>query len=174
MRKISTAVFLLIIAASPVHGAMTGEASRALFERIKGLAGDWNGTSTKGWEETDTVQVIAGGSVVMMTSFDAHPNEHMATMIHLDGDRVILTHYCMAKNQPRLAATSYDGERGTATFEFLDGTGMTSRDTGHMDKVVMHFIDSAHYESRWTWYSKGAAQWLEDIQFTRSTGASSF
>jgi hypothetical protein len=124
--------------------------------------------------ETEHVQVIAGGSAVMMTSFDAHPQEHMATMIHLDGDRLLLTHYCMAKNQPRLVATSYDPAKGTATFEYLDGTGMKSRDTGHMDKVRMQFLDGDHYRSQWTWFATGAERWLEDIQFTRSGGVSSF
>ena len=167
-------LILLLTLADPVRAAITAEESSALFERLKALSGDWEGKSTKGWVETEHVQVIAGGSVVMMTSFDAHPQEHMATMVHLDGGRVILTHYCMAKNQPRLVATSYDAGNGTATFEFLDGTGMASRDAGHMDKVKMKFLDGDHYHSQWTWYAKGSERWLEDIEFTRATGAASF
>jgi hypothetical protein len=173
MRRI-VITLLLVIAVSPLQAAIGAEESQALFERIKSLAGAWEGKSTKGWVETENVQVIAGGSVVMMTSFDAHPKEHMATMIHLDGGRLLLTHYCMAGNQPRLIATSYDATSGTATFEFLDGTGMPTRDSGHMDKVIMKFGDGDHYQSQWTWYAKGSEQWLEDIQFTRSAGVSSF
>ena len=169
MRKLMAVLILGMFAVS-ARGAMSPDSARALFDRIKGMAGDWEGKSTKGWVETDHVQVIAGGSAVLITSFDAHPNEHMVTMIHLDGDRLLLTHYCMAKNQPRLIATSFDAARGTATFEFLDGTGMQSRDTGHMDKVSMRLIDGDHRSERWTWYEKGEEKWLEDVDLTRTTG----
>ena len=139
----------------------------ALFARIKSLEGRWHGKSTKGWEDTNRIQVIAGGSVVMFTNFDAHPGETMVTMFHLDGDRLLLTHYCVAKNQPRLVATSYDEATSTVTFEYLDGTGLPSRDKGHMDKMVMTFIDAKRYVSRWTWYQNGQERWLEEIQRTR-------
>ena len=136
-----------------------------LFERMKSLSGEWRGKSTKGWTDTMKVDVIAEGSVVRFISFDAHPGETMETMVHLDGDRLILTHYCVAKNQPRLVATKIDGSG--ATFEFLDGTGMASRDAGHMDKVVYDFTDADHFTSRWTWYSKGEERWLEEIEHER-------
>ncbi len=161
MKTLIAAVLLVIATeASAVDAA-------ALFARIKSLEGDWRGTSTKGWEDTGRIRVIAGGSVVMFTSFDAHPGETMVTMIHLDGDRLLLTHYCVAKNQPRLVATSYDAAAGTAVFEYLDGTGLPSRDKGHMDKVVMTFTDPNHYRSRWTWYQNGAERWMEEIERTR-------
>lgn len=169
MRKLMAVLILAMFAVS-ARGAMSGDDARALYDRIKAMAGDWEGTSTKGWVETDHVQVIAGGSAVLITSFDAHPNEHMVTMIHLDGDRLLLTHYCMAKNQPRLIATSFDAASGTATFEFLDATGMQSRDTGHMEKVSMRLIDGDHRSERWTWYEKGEEKWLEDVDLTRTTG----
>jgi hypothetical protein len=137
----------------------------ALFERMKTLEGRWRGKSTKGWEDTKRVQVIAAGSVIMFTSFEAHPGETMVTMVHRDGDRLLLTHYCVAKNQPRLVATSYDAESGRAVFEYLDG--LASRDKGHMDKVVMTFDSPAHYESQWTWYQNGRERWLEQIEYTR-------
>ena len=138
-----------------------------LFERMKSLSGEWRGKSTKGWTDTMKVDVIAGGSVVRMTSFDAHPGETMQTMLHLDGDRLILTHYCVAKNQPRLVAARIAPDLHSATFEFLDGTGMASRDAGHMDKVLYELTDQDHFTSRWTWYSKGEERWMEQIEHER-------
>ena len=46
------------------------------------------------------------------------------TVFHLDGDRLILTHYCMAGNQPRMQATSYDAKKGEIRFQFLDATNL--------------------------------------------------
>jgi hypothetical protein len=145
--------------------------ARALFDRIKSLEGQWRGRSTKGWVDTRSVKVIAAGSVVMVTSFESHPGETMATMFHLDGDRVLLTHYCVARNQPRLVATSYDAAAGKAVFEYLDGTGMASRDKGHMDKMIMTFDGSDRYRSRWTWFQDGTEKWMEDIENIRLKAA---
>ena len=168
MRTFLSVVIVCMAGVSTAEAALSKEQAAALFERIKSSAGDWEGRSTKGWTETTRVQVIAGGSAVVVTSFDAHPKEHMVTMIHPDGDRLLLTHYCMARNQPRLIATAFDAEGGVATFEFLDGTGMRSRETGHMDKVVMRFGDKDHRSEQWTWYANGAEKWMEDVQFTRT------
>jgi hypothetical protein len=142
-------------------------AARATFERFKRFAGTWTGTSTKGWTETMEIKVIAGGSAVVEMSDAAHFGEAMATMFHMDGDRLLLTHYCIAKNQPRLAATSFEDGGKTVTFTFLDGTGLASRNTGHMDKVVYHFVDDDHASSQWTWYQDGKEQWMEDVTATR-------
>lgn len=141
--------------------------SRAAFERFKKLEGKWRGRSTKGWEETLSFKTIAGGSVVVSTSFDAHPNETMMTMYHLDGERLMITHYCVAKNQPRLVATSFADDGKTITFTFLDGTNLPSRDRGHMDKVIFRFRDDSHLTSQWTWYQNGKESWMEEIQLER-------
>lgn len=154
----------------PASAALTAGEARSLFDRLKQLEGSWKGKSTKGWEATKSIRVIASGSVVMATSFDAHPGEAMATMYHLDGDRLLLTHYCVAKNQPRLIATSYDSTEHTATFEYLDATGISSRDQGHMDKLILRFKDAGSYHARWTWYAKGSERWLEDIEYIRVAG----
>lgn len=137
------------------------------FERLKKLEGKWKGRSTKGWEELIEYKTIAHGSVVLENSFDAHPNETMMTMFHLDGDRLMLTHYCVAKNQPRLVATEFADDGRTLTFTFLDAGNLPSRDRGHMDKMVLRFLDDDHITSKWTWYQDGKEKWLEEIQAER-------
>lgn len=137
------------------------------FERLKGLEGEWRGRSTKGWTDTSTFRVIAGGSVVTETSFDAHPGETMLTAFHLDGDRLLLTHYCVARNQPRLVASVIADGGKAITFTFLDGTNLRSRDQGHMDKATFRFDDPDHVTTRWTWYQDGVERWLEEIAMER-------
>ena len=142
--------------------------ARAAFEQFKRLAGEWRGRSTKGWEETVSFKTIAGGSVVVETSFDAHPNETMMTMFHLDNERLMLTHYCVARNQPRLVATSFSEDGKTITFTFLDGGNIPTRDRGHMDKAVFRFLDDDHVTTRWTWYQDGKENWMEEITLERT------
>jgi predicted enzyme related to lactoylglutathione lyase len=148
-------------AASPAALAQAG------FERFKKLDGQWLGRSTKGWEETIGFKTIAKGSVVVKNSFDAHPNETMMTMFHLDGGRLMLTHYCVAGNQPRLEATAFENDGRTVTFTFIDATNLPSRDKGHMDKAVFRFIDDNKFSSQWTWYQDGKESWMEEIVLER-------
>lgn len=157
-------------ATSSTNGATNGtaELARAGFERFKKLEGKWHGKSTKGWEEAVHFKTIAQGSAVVENSFDAHPNETMMTMFVLDGDRLMLTHYCVAGNQPRLVATAFEEEGRKITFTFLDATNLPSRDKGHMDKAVFRFVDDSHFTSQWTWYQNGKENWMEEIRLERA------
>jgi hypothetical protein len=75
----------------------------------------------------------------------------MISMFHLDGpNRLIITHYCTAGNQPRMLATSSpDGK--TFTFEFLDATNLAAPDSGHMKSVVFTIVDASHHTEDWTY-----------------------
>ena len=149
-------------------GASVSAASpAAIFERLKSLEGAWEGRSTKGWTEQSTISVIAGGSVVLMSSFDAHPGERMITTYYLDGDVLGLTHYCVAGNQPRLTATAFSEDGREVTFTFRDGTNLATRDSGHMDKVIHSFPGPDSFTSRWTWYQNGKESWMEQIEYRR-------
>ena len=162
------------LAADPPATAPTKPQTPAqrAFERFKRLSGEWRGQSTKGWTDTSSFRAIAGGSCVLSMSFDAHPNESMATLFHMDGQHLMLTHYCIAKNQPRMAATEIGEDGRTVLFTFLDGLNIPTRDTGHMDKAFFRFVDENTFVSRWTWYEKGKEQWFEDITYVRETPTS--
>ena len=143
--------------------------AREVFEMLQGLEGKWKGRSTKGWAGEASFRVIAAGSVVVETTeFEAHPGETMMTMYHLDGDRLMLTHYCVAKNQPRLEMASFDEAGKKATFRFRDATNLPTRDKGHMDSAVFQFDDADHFSSRWSFYKNGAEEWMEEIHYQRA------
>jgi hypothetical protein len=169
-------LFSLTLAPAPQghdgHGAVAstsvGPARRA-FDRFRSIAGEWSATSTKGWTERLSYRTIAAGSTVIEMSDGAHPDEIMATMFHMDGERLLLTHYCVAGNQPRLEATGFADDGRTVTFTFVDGTNMQSRDTGHMDTVVFKFLDDGRLVSQWTWYQQGTSRWMEEVTATRVT-----
>jgi hypothetical protein len=157
--------------AAPAPAIVTGALAARAYERFEALEGTWIGESTKGWKERIQYRVIAKESCVMETSFDAHPNEMMVTMVCPDGDRLLLTHYCVATNQPRLVLASASPDASELTFEFLDGTNLPSRDKGHMDKVVFRFVGPDEFTCRWTWYQDGEETWMEEIRNTRAPDA---
>lgn len=157
-------------AGSTPTSAVSAAEAKAAFDRFATLAGAWHGQSTQGWADAGAFETIARGSVVMQTTeFEAHAGETMVTMYHLDRDRLILTHYCVAKNQPRLLLSSVADEGRTLTFTYLDGTNLASRDHGHMDKVIYRFDanDPNRFTSQWTWYQDGTESWMEEIAMER-------
>ncbi|HWD37580.1 MAG TPA: hypothetical protein VG944_01915 [Fimbriimonas sp.] len=161
---LSIASALLAGHVAPAKGPVK---SQSLFNKMKFMQGGWHGESKSGMKEDLDIKLIAGDAVLMETS-----NLGMVTMYHLDGERLLLTHYCMAKNQPRLLASEASDDGKTVTFTFLDGTNMKSRNVGHMDKVVFEFIDKDTYRSKWTWYQDGKERWMEDFTYRRIKPAS--
>jgi hypothetical protein len=117
----------LLLCAGPVVAAEPEPGSgAALFEKIKALAGDWISVSDgdhghggiKG-KIAATIRVTAGGSAVIETIFPGTPME-MVSVYHLDGKDLVMTHYCMAKNQPRFKVKAGD-KPNTLAFEFVGG-----------------------------------------------------
>jgi hypothetical protein len=164
-------VVLLLTVSALASDRADPELSKQAYERIKFLTGKWMGKTTKGWTDRIEFNLLAGGSAVEERSFDAHPGETMVTIFHMDGDRLMLTHYCVAKNQPRLLATTISPDGKTIEFTFLDATNLPSRNKGHMDKAVYHFVDYNHFTTRWTWYEDDNEKWMEEIQMERISSA---
>lgn len=123
--------------------------------QLKSLAGSWNGRNTMGTTMRVSFHVTSGGSAVLSEVQTGRPHpENMISMFHLDGDRLLATHYCTAGNQPRMAGTaSADGK--TITFDFVDATNLRDLDDGHMRRVVIAIIDPNHHTETWTFVDHG-------------------
>jgi len=114
------------------------------FDALKGLQGDWSGQAM-GHEVQVTFRVTSGGSAIMS---EIHGSEDMVTMFHMDGERLMMTHYCGAGNQPRMIGTpSSDGK--TITFNFLDATNLLSSQPGHMQRLTVNILDANHHIETW-------------------------
>jgi len=168
-RRVAAPLVALTFAVAPVAAAGPPDeaATAAVFERLKSLAGSWEGRSTRGWTDRARFKTIAAGSVVLWDSFESHPGEEMMTLVHRDGARLLLTHYCVSKTQPRLVLSDATADGREATFTFLDGASLPSRDVGHMDKAVFRFEDEGRFTTRWTWYQDGHERWMEEVEMRR-------
>jgi hypothetical protein len=144
-------------------GASTGAANAyAAFDSLKGLAGEWQAKDPTGKMQTITLKVVSGGSVIM----ESMQEESMVTMYHVDKDRLMLTHYCAAHNQPSMQGqVSDDGK--TFTFDFLDATNLASPADGHMRKLVLTIVDKDHFNEQWFFSVNGKDADHGVFQFTR-------
>ena len=104
--KIRTTVSLLtvVFAAAVTCADEKSPTNAQRFDALKKLAGEWVEVGKDG-KPTDklvsSVRVTSAGTAVEETLFPGSDHE-MVTMYHLDGDDLILTHYCSLGNQPRL------------------------------------------------------------------------
>jgi hypothetical protein len=165
---------LLLLIASTINGkapANDAEArANAAFGRVKGLAGEWQSVGPNGQHSRLTYQLISGSSTVMERfSSDALPPKsgEMVTMYYIERGELVLTHYCIANNQPHLRATLYDPRSGELNFDFVNGANIASGNEGHMHSLKIHFIDNDHFSSEWQFMQGGLPKSRAIAQFTR-------
>jgi len=142
---------LVLLAANALLAQSDAQKS---FAQIKSLAGSWEGKTGEGKPVEVSFRETGGGSA-LMSEILGRGHEDMVTMFYLDGpDKLMLTHYCGAGNQPRMKATvSPDGK--TFTFDFVDATNLASLDDGHMSRVVFAVLDPGHHTEEWTFTNHG-------------------
>jgi hypothetical protein len=142
------ATLILVFSASVV---MADSEARKSFDLLKGMEGSWTGKNSQGEPLHVSFRMTADGSA-LMSEINGHGRQNMITMFHMDGDRLVMTHYCSAGNQPRLKAISADTK--SVSFEFFDGTNIGPGD-GHMQRVTFTQPDADHHSEEWVFLDHG-------------------
>jgi hypothetical protein len=136
--------------------ALSSDASDKMFERLKSLAGEWEMVGAEEEEKGKTVvsyRVTAGGSAVIELIFPGSEME-MVSVYHRDGKDLVMTHYCMVGNQPRMRAKAVD-DPNRLVFEFVGGTNLNPAKDAHIHGGVIQLIDAERIRSEWEYYSGG-------------------
>jgi hypothetical protein len=141
----------------------------AAFERLKTLVGTWESKSANGNVSTTIFELTAGDTVLLERySNDALPGGgRMVTAYHLDGSSLVLTHYCIAKNQPTLKADRFDPATGEIQFEFVRASNLASDKAGHMRRAMYRIEDASHFTTSWEFFEGGKKKMTELEQFVR-------
>jgi hypothetical protein len=147
MKSIRKALSLVLLLGAT---ALAQDAQKT-FDQLKTLNGTWEGKAGNGHDVKVSYRPTAGGSALMS---EIMGEEDMISMFHLDNNRVLMTHYCGAGNQPRMQASmSPDGK--TITFTFVDATNLATPKSGHMDHLVITIPDADHHTEDWTFKQDG-------------------
>src|ERR1700720_448084 len=167
-RLIMSLVILMSLSAVALAQSDTQKSgAQKSFDKLKTLAGNWTGPATLNPPQSEmadgtpmqlSLRVTSRGNALVHEMREAgkpdDPNhyDHPLTMLYLDSDRLLLTHYCDAGNRPRMVArTSPNGK--TVEFDFIDVAGST--EYGHMHHAVFTFLDANHHLEDWTYMTPG-------------------
>jgi len=150
-------------AVAPAQSEAQSDAQKA-FELMKTLAGSWEGT-IMGMSTQITIRVTSSGNAILHEATGTGRPDNPITMFYIDGDRLLLTHYCDAGNRPRMVGkTSPDGK--TVEFDFLDVSGSTQR--GMMNHMVFTMIDANHHSEAATYMLPGNKPMVGQFVLTRT------
>jgi hypothetical protein len=96
--------------------------------------------------------VTAVGSAVVETVFPGSPHE-MVTVYHADGPDLVLTHYCIEGNQPRMRAKDARGSR--FDFAYDGGTNIDPKRDRRMHSASVALLGADEIRTEWTELADG-------------------
>ncbi|MBK7404576.1 MAG: hypothetical protein IPJ41_08045 [Phycisphaerales bacterium] len=152
----------MLIAAALLGGCQSQQARVAatsnsahdaeMLGQIASLAGDWQSPDEDG---TTTFAVTSAGSAVREIMFPGQPHE-MTNVYHMDGPRLVITHYCASGNQPRMVASrpEHTSEGTQYHFVFDSVTNLRSRDEHFMGDMTLALLDDGTIREEWRAYDR--------------------
>jgi hypothetical protein len=165
---IRRAVLVVLVLVACVTGSLVAQDKKSVaedtnnqsrLELFKQLAGEWVGAAPAHLKDAKelrvTYKVTAHGTTVVETIFPGTEHE-MVTVIHEDGDDLLLTHYCMLGNQPQMKAPA-KGDGNKIEFKFVRATNLKSEKDPHMHDATFTFVDKDTLKVEWTHYKDGKA-----------------
>jgi hypothetical protein len=141
--------------------------SRTAFEKLKTLAGDWQGTVPGQKDPVKvTYRVTSAGSALLETIMPDTPHE-MVTVYHLDGSKLVLTHFCAVGNQPKMVLVTKSSNQQQLQFDFAGGANVRPRKDAHMHSMRMHFDGPDQITAEWDFHKEGKKQSTEKFTLTK-------
>jgi hypothetical protein len=140
------------------------------FNLIKALVGDWQGSyewigkNRKG--PMNAKYYLTGNGTAVVEDLIVDGNANMTTVYHLDGADLRATHYCAAGNQPRLKATSMEGDNKVVKFHMVDITNMPTPKAGHVRDLELRLTSASQITILFTFVGSGKES-VERIELAR-------
>jgi hypothetical protein len=168
---------LLVCLAAGSAPARTESVGDRMFDRLQSLAGDWEGTLEWSGARSGSgtlrasYRVVSNGSAVIESLSMGGDAPSMTTVYHRNGDELRMTHFCAARNQPRLIADRFEEPESRVHFSLVDVTN-AEPGRGYVEAFDLAFLGDDRVELRFT-FGGGAPQAVERILLRRSAAAPS-
>jgi hypothetical protein len=146
---LATAAVGLLTVGYLASGSSSDTSAGAALARLRGLAGDWEGTfewsgARKGSGSMNAIYSLSGNGSAVVENLVTGGSSAMTSVYHLDGPDLRVTHFCAAENQPRLKASTIDLDRGVVDFAFVDATNLRSPAAAHVRGLEIRLVDDDH------------------------------
>jgi len=142
----------LFVAASAAFAADKTRSAEA-FDRLSSLKGEWKG-EIKGIDTT-LIYTVTANSSALMEQCRPGKGPEMITMFTVDGDHLIATHYCSAKNQPQMVTPTITDAQRRLAFSLVRVTGLNSADDWHNTGLTVIQEDNDRVTQEWSYQFKG-------------------
>jgi hypothetical protein len=151
MKSLRITLAFLLVSLSTV--ALAQSDAKKVFQKLKSLSGSWEGTY-EGIPVHVSYRVTSSGKALMHESTSPDRHEDPLTVFYVEGDRLLLTHYCDAGNRPLMEGKlSPDGY--TVEFDLLSVADYKTTQLGHMQRVRITMLDDNHHTEDWIFFIEG-------------------
>jgi hypothetical protein len=137
------------------------------FERMKELAGVWEGTSNmpkEGEKVRVEYRLSSGGSSVVETLLPGTAHE-MVSVYYDNKGQLTMTHYCALRNQPRMELQNADAQN--LNFMFAGGTNINPKKDAYMHSLMITVVDKNHIIEKWTLFEDGKEKGTSVFELSR-------
>jgi hypothetical protein len=144
--------------------------AKAAFQRLKTLVGTWEGHGDQptGFPVKIEFRLTGAGSALEERTFPGTDHE-MLTIYYMDGNDLVLTHYCAGANQPHMKLVA-GGAEGALKFDFVSGTNLDPEKTSHMHSAIYSSIAPDKYEATWSAFDAGKPSGAHTFFMAKAAG----
>ncbi len=138
------------------------------FERMKQLAGDWEGSADFGQgmqKFKANYKVTSGNSAVVETFHVGMPHEMVSVWHDNKNRKLIMTHYCAEHNQPKLILKEWDQKK--LTMDFSSDSEIDVAKESHIHSAAIEFDGENRMTHNWTSFKDGKKAQVVKIVFNR-------
>jgi hypothetical protein len=171
MHRVLRAVWLVkLISLGAAYSVFAAETpADHSFKHLKELVGDWEGTYEWSHGRTESGKLkasyyLTGNGSALVENLIMGGSSMMTTVYHLDGHDLRMTHYCGAKNQPRLKASRI--EESVIEFAFVDVTN-AGVSPAYVNGCRIQFLEGDRLNLRFTFGGGSGNGAIENIVLTR-------
>ena len=128
------------------------EGKHAFFDTLmETLPGRWAGRYADGsfdnptseWRPTRVDYYLTAGDTAIVENYLSRDESSvgMTTVYHLDNNDIRATHFCGARNHPRMITRGFDPESRTIAFGFVDVANLKTPDHYHSREIELTLVD---------------------------------
>lgn len=132
--------------------SVTNDRKLAFFDTLTDvLPGHWEGDFADGsfenptseWRQTRVDYYLTAGGTAIVEDYLSRDQSivGMTTVYHQDNNDIRATHYCGAKNHPRMISRMFNPESQTISFGFVDIANLKQPDDYHSREIELTIVD---------------------------------